>query len=200
MLISPPLIYDFSQFQTFLHIEQELTPEGHEFRRSHSGFVCLIFRFKKWKLLFHRSQLQKLVNFEVPWSQGNGVSHQTNPASLQLYLNACKLLDLTMALPSETLPQFQMYRWAFVGEPCQISTPAATPSTDENKSLLTHLNNNHTNNVERSPSRSSSTNSSTTKSSITLASSYSFPFEPHVTRIEKQMRAKVGLSVWWLVH
>ncbi|XP_018014100.1 protein dopey-1 isoform X2 [Hyalella azteca] len=37
------------------------------------------------------------------------------PAWLSLYLAACKLLDLLLALPVSLLPQFQMYRWAFVG-------------------------------------------------------------------------------------
>ncbi|XP_055965737.1 protein dopey-1 isoform X3 [Sorex fumeus] len=35
---------------------------------------------------------------------------------LNLYLSACKFLDLALALPSENLPQFQMYRWAFIPE------------------------------------------------------------------------------------
>ncbi|EDV20548.1 uncharacterized protein TRIADDRAFT_31695 [Trichoplax adhaerens] len=37
-------------------------------------------------------------------------------AWLPLYLSACKLLDLALALPSDKLPQFQTYRWAFVTE------------------------------------------------------------------------------------
>lgn len=35
---------------------------------------------------------------------------------LQLFLNACKLLDLALILPSDTLPIFQLHRWSFVGD------------------------------------------------------------------------------------
>ncbi|XP_065193461.1 protein dopey-1 homolog isoform X2 [Sycon ciliatum] len=40
---------------------------------------------------------------------------QSNDPWLGLYMSACKLLDLVLALPSSALPQFQMYQWAFVG-------------------------------------------------------------------------------------
>ena len=33
-----------------------------------------------------------------------------------VYLGVCKLLDQAAALPADLLPQFQMYRWAFVRE------------------------------------------------------------------------------------
>lgn len=48
-------------------------------------------------------------------SQSNGLAAHNNPSWMQLYLEACKLLDLAIALPADSLPQFQMYRWAFVG-------------------------------------------------------------------------------------
>ena len=38
------------------------------------------------------------------------------PSQLQLFLNACKLLDLALILPSDTLPIFQLHRWSFVGD------------------------------------------------------------------------------------
>uniref|UniRef100_A0A8C1L0P7 DOP1 leucine zipper like protein A n=1 Tax=Cyprinus carpio TaxID=7962 RepID=A0A8C1L0P7_CYPCA len=51
------------------------------------------------------------------YSGGNGFSTSYNSQRwLNLYLSACKLLDLALALPSESLPQFQMYRWAFIPE------------------------------------------------------------------------------------
>lgn len=37
-------------------------------------------------------------------------------AHLQLFLNACKLLDLALILPADSLPQFQLHRWAFLGD------------------------------------------------------------------------------------
>lgn len=46
----------------------------------------------------------------------NGLVAHNSPAWLSLYTAVCKLLDLALALPAQTLPQFQMYRWAFVSE------------------------------------------------------------------------------------
>ena len=46
----------------------------------------------------------------------NGLAAHNSPAWLGLYLSVCKLLDLALALPANKLPQFQMYRWAFVSE------------------------------------------------------------------------------------
>ena len=40
----------------------------------------------------------------------------SDPAWLSLYLSACKLLDLVTTLPADLVPQFQLYRWAFIGE------------------------------------------------------------------------------------
>lgn len=36
-------------------------------------------------------------------------------ARFQLFLYTCKLLDMVLALPADSLPQFQMYRWSFIG-------------------------------------------------------------------------------------
>ena len=44
-------------------------------------------------------------------------SYYSREKWLGLYLAGCKLLDLAMSLPSEVLPQFQVYRWAFVDSP-----------------------------------------------------------------------------------
>ena len=49
-------------------------------------------------------------------SGANGLAAHNSPAWLELYLSVCKLLDLALALPAHKLPQFQMYRWAFVSE------------------------------------------------------------------------------------
>ncbi|XP_047456858.1 protein dopey-2 [Mugil cephalus] len=37
-------------------------------------------------------------------------------SELDMYLSACKFLDTSLAFPSERIPLFQMYRWAFVPE------------------------------------------------------------------------------------
>ncbi|KAJ8290895.1 hypothetical protein GJAV_G00018940 [Gymnothorax javanicus] len=58
-----------------------------------------------------------VAGLETTYSGGNGFSTSYNSQRwLNLYLSACKLLDLALALPSESLPQFQMYRWAFIPE------------------------------------------------------------------------------------
>ena len=81
---------------------------------------------------------------------------------LKLYLQTCKLLDLALTLPANLLPQFQMYRWAFISQPCDTFE---TDSSEETSSF----------------------GKSQYESSDTLSSS----FEPVVVRIEKCMRAKV---------
>lgn len=35
---------------------------------------------------------------------------------LDMYLSACKLLDLALCLPVHYVPQFQLYRWSFIGD------------------------------------------------------------------------------------
>ncbi|XP_043188734.1 protein dopey-1-like [Amphibalanus amphitrite] len=75
-------------------------------------------------------QLKKLSALDGSWSgSSNGLSATGHPGALQLHLEACKLLDLCLTLPAHRLPQFQMYRWAFVGSGDQESSPAAVPDT-----------------------------------------------------------------------
>ncbi|KAJ7396907.1 hypothetical protein BTVI_140149 [Pitangus sulphuratus] len=58
-----------------------------------------------------------VAGLETTYTGGNGFSTSYNSQRwLNLYLSACKFLDLALALPSENLPQFQMYRWAFIPE------------------------------------------------------------------------------------
>lgn len=50
-----------------------------------------------------------MAGLETTYSGGNGFSTSYNSQRwLNLYLSACKLLDLALALPPESLPQFQM--------------------------------------------------------------------------------------------
>ncbi|CAF0777344.1 unnamed protein product [Brachionus calyciflorus] len=37
-----------------------------------------------------------------------------NNGKLQIYLSACKLIDLILTLPSTLTPQFQLYKWSFI--------------------------------------------------------------------------------------
>lgn len=82
--------------QVFLQIEQELNNDSEEFS----------------------SHIRRLSALDSSWvvSPNNGLNAHNHPAWLQLYLAVCKLLDIALALPADMLPQFQMYRWAFVGE------------------------------------------------------------------------------------
>lgn len=78
----------------FLQIEQELSTETDEFV----------------------TQLQRIAALDSSWAHlGNGLNAHNNPSWLQLYLSACKLLDLCLTLPADRVPQFQLYRWAFIG-------------------------------------------------------------------------------------
>ena len=67
--------------------------------------------------------LSRVSQLETSWaaaataSAGLGLhSTANNPAWLAVYLGVAKLLDQAVVLPADQLPQFQMYRWAFVRE------------------------------------------------------------------------------------
>ncbi|KAM5256865.1 protein DOP1A isoform 7-T7 [Ctenodactylus gundi] len=81
--------------QVFLLMEQELTADED----------------------ISRTAGPSVAGLETTYTGGNGFSTSYNSQRwLNLYLSACKFLDLALALPSENLPQFQMYRWAFIPE------------------------------------------------------------------------------------
>lgn len=57
----------------------------------------------------YRTSGPSVAGLETTYSGGNGFSTSYNSQRwLNLYLSACKLLDLALALPPESLPQFQM--------------------------------------------------------------------------------------------
>lgn len=57
-----------------------------------------------------RTSGPSVAGLETTYSGGNGFSTSYNSQRwLNLYLSACKLLDLALALPPESLPQFQMW-------------------------------------------------------------------------------------------
>lgn len=70
------------------------------------------------QILFYSSQIRRLGALDSAWvtSTTNGLQGHAHPAWLHLYLSTCKLLHLALCLPATRLPQFQMYRWAFVGD------------------------------------------------------------------------------------
>ncbi|KAL7632631.1 UNVERIFIED_CONTAM: hypothetical protein RMT77_017069 [Armadillidium vulgare] len=87
--------------QVLLMMEQELSTDTDQFSNKKNN----------------SSHLKRLSTLDSRWvlSTQNGLHAHNNPAWLSLYFAACKLLDLMVALPASCLPQFQMYRWAFVG-------------------------------------------------------------------------------------
>ncbi|EFN67195.1 Protein dopey-1-like protein, partial [Camponotus floridanus] len=82
--------------QVFLYIEQELSTDSEEFT----------------------SHIKLLSALDSSWAvnASNGLQAHGHPHWLQLQLAAAKLLDLALLLPAHRLPQFQMYKWAFVGD------------------------------------------------------------------------------------
>ena len=79
---------------------------------------------------FYRAQLARMANLDASWATTNSLATQGNPTWLNLYLAACKLLDVALILPSEIIPQFQLYKWAFTGDPGLDEQP---PPSDKNK-------------------------------------------------------------------
>lgn len=58
---------------------------------------------------YFRTSGPSVAGLETTYTGGNGFSTSYNSQRwLNLYLSACKFLDLALALPSENLPQFQM--------------------------------------------------------------------------------------------
>ncbi|XP_046605599.1 protein dopey-1 homolog isoform X1 [Neodiprion virginianus] len=100
--------------QVFLHIEQELNTDTEEFTRHNSSHIKL------------------LSALDSSWAvnASNGLQAHGHPHWLQLQLATAKLLDLALLLPAHRLPQFQMYRWAFVGDAASDSIQNGERQTD----------------------------------------------------------------------
>ena len=83
-------------------------------------FIIYFLEQRKKQFLDHlsSSQIRRLGALDSTWvtHSANGLQNYANPAWMHLYLSTCKLLHLALALPATRLPQFQMYRWAFVGD------------------------------------------------------------------------------------
>ncbi|CAL7952170.1 unnamed protein product [Xylocopa violacea] len=96
--------------QVFLYIEQEMNTDSEEFS----------------------SHIKLLSALDSSWAvnASNGLQAHGHPHWLQLQLAAAKLLDLALLLPAHRLPQFQMYRWAFVGDSAAGSVDNNNLSSD----------------------------------------------------------------------
>ena len=78
----------------------------------------------------------------------NGYVNYSQEKWLGLYLAVCKLLDLSQALPSGYLSQFQLYRWAFEGEAYYMTAgeekvPVFKPHIARLEKLLTRKRRDH---------------------------------------------------------
>ncbi|KAG8306607.1 Protein dopey-1 [Homalodisca vitripennis] len=80
--------------------------------------------------ILYSSHIRLLSALDWSWvvNSNNGLHANGHPHWLQLQLAAAKLLYLAVQLPADTLPQFQMYRWAFVSNQCD--TPLSQPNAD----------------------------------------------------------------------
>ncbi|XP_008187338.1 protein dopey-1 homolog isoform X1 [Acyrthosiphon pisum] len=69
--------------------------------------------------VIENSHIRLLSGLDWTWvvNSNNGLNASSNPQWLQLQLAAVKLLSVAIQLPADILPQFQMYKWAFVGRP-----------------------------------------------------------------------------------
>jgi len=88
----------------FSYIEQELSSDSQQFS-NHLKRVSTL----------DSTWVAAAANAAGP-GLGLGLQAHNSPAWLSVYLAVSKLLDQAVALPASLLPQFQMYRWAFVRE------------------------------------------------------------------------------------
>ncbi|KAH0566539.1 hypothetical protein KQX54_000954 [Cotesia glomerata] len=112
--------------QVFLYIEQELGSgtDTEEFSRCSSSHIKLLSALdSSWT-----------VNANNGLLLGHG-----HPHWLQLQLAAAKLLDLALLLPAHKLPQFQMYRWAFVGDVNNDKTKYSNNDIMLNHDFVPHI-------------------------------------------------------------
>lgn len=98
--------------QVFLQIEQELSTDTDEFK----------------------TQLQRIAALDSSWAHlGNGLNAHNNPSWLNLYLSVCRLLDLCLVMPADAVPQFQLYRWAFIGTAGEENKACSADNTPKQK-------------------------------------------------------------------
>ncbi|XP_033095946.1 protein dopey-1-like isoform X2 [Anneissia japonica] len=93
--------------QVFLHMEEQLKAAQEQGRSSNMKRV-------------------PSGEFSIFGSNGNGPVRITREW-LGCYLAACKFLDLALSLPTDLLPQFQVYKWAFIGTKEGVSKKDFTP-------------------------------------------------------------------------
>ncbi|CAG0914055.1 unnamed protein product [Notodromas monacha] len=163
--------------QVLLQIEQDLSSDSEEFN----------------------SHLKRLSVLDTTFVTANGLLAHNHPAWLNLYLCACKLLDTALALPTNRLPQFQMYSWAFVGSLDQQET------TDQQGKITAMLINGAPRTRAEENSREEVNGKLNECEDTVLGieaerwqnenlNSSGSHFMPHVTRIARLMKSKFGMG------
>ncbi|KAK3917430.1 Protein dopey-1-like protein [Frankliniella fusca] len=143
--------------QVFLQMEQELSTDSEEFRFVLKSIISLLLC----------SYIRLVSGLDLAWmsDRSNGLDARGHPHWLQLQLAAAHLLHLALQLPAHRLPQFQMYRWAFVGS-SEVSS-----MNNNNASVMGCMNSNSTSASDDESGRS-------------------LQFIPHVSRIARLMDSK----------
>jgi len=98
-------------------MEHDLSTDSEEFKRNSSSHI----------------RLMSALDWTWVVNTNNGLAANGHPHWLQLQLAAAKLLYLAVQLPADTLPQFQMYRWAFVSNQC------GTTDSQSNADFIPHV-------------------------------------------------------------
>ena len=144
-------------------------------------------------IIFTSSHLKRMSTLDSSWvvsAGANGLAAHNSPAWLGLYLSVCKLLDLALALPAHKLPQFQMYRWAFVSEGMENNNVDGMirEHSQESKAKNQLVNGNESSiNSDSDPGKSSPVIASNCQKHL-----YHQDFVPYVVRVARLLLQKVG--------
>ena len=170
----------------------------HDFQSTIGHCLIEIFHSKTQPInvliIITSSHLKRMSTLDSSWvvsAGANGLAAHNSPAWLSLYLSVCKLLDLALALPAHKLPQFQMYRWAFVSEGTENNNMGGRSSAQPERTKLSNpvMNGNQSTNSTDSDQVSSS---QTVKSSNGHKHLYQQDFVPYVVRVARLLLHKVN--------
>ena len=136
------------------------------------------------------THLKRMSTLDSSWvvsAGANGLAAHNSPSWLGLYLSVCKLLDLSLALPAHKLPQFQMYRWAFVSEGMENNNIDGLEANQLQNTKTPHslMNGDKSETIPNADKNSSSTSTNGQKQL------YQQDFVPYVVRVARLLLQKV---------
>ena len=136
------------------------------------------------------THLKRMSTLDSSWvvsAGANGLAAHNSPSWLGLYLSVCKLLDLSLALPAHKLPQFQMYRWAFVSEGMENNNVDGLEANQLQNTKTPHslMNGDKSETIPNADKNSSSTSTNCQKQL------YQQDFVPYVVRVARLLLQKV---------